>query len=67
MSALACPHRTARDRAGGTLVYETATAEANLASVPHVRPDLNPIAPAMVEGARLVGVPTFENHNGRMM
>jgi choline dehydrogenase len=27
----------------------------------------NPIAPAMVEGARSVGIPTFENHNGRMM
>ena len=30
-------------------------------------PDPNPIAPAMVEGARAVGIPTFENHNGRMM
>ena len=30
-------------------------------------PDPNPIAPAMVEGARSVGLPTFENHNGRMM
>jgi choline dehydrogenase len=30
-------------------------------------PDPNPIAPAMVEGASLVGIPTFENHNGRMM
>src|SRR5262249_9207455 len=30
-------------------------------------PDPNPIAPAMVEGARSVGIPTFENHNGRMM
>jgi choline dehydrogenase len=29
--------------------------------------DPNPIAPAMVEGARLVGIPTFESHNGRMM
>jgi len=29
--------------------------------------DPNPIAPAMVEGARSVGIPTFENHNGRMM
>jgi choline dehydrogenase len=27
----------------------------------------NPIAPAMVEGARSVGIPTFEHHNGRMM
>jgi choline dehydrogenase len=30
-------------------------------------PDPNPIAPAMLEGARSVGIPTFENHNGRMM
>ena len=30
-------------------------------------PDPNPIAPAMVDGARSVGIPTFENHNGRMM
>jgi choline dehydrogenase len=30
-------------------------------------PDPSPIAPAMVEGARSVGIPTFENHNGRMM
>ena len=30
-------------------------------------PDPNPIATAMVEGARSVGIPTFENHNGRMM
>ena len=30
-------------------------------------PDPNPIAPAMVEAARIVGIPTFENHNGRMM
>ena len=30
-------------------------------------PDPNPIAPAMVEGARLAGLPTFESHNGRMM
>jgi len=29
--------------------------------------DPNPIAPAMVEGARSVGIPAFENHNGRMM
>jgi len=29
--------------------------------------DPNPIAPAMVEAARIVGIPTFENHNGRMM
>ena len=29
--------------------------------------DPNPIAPAMVEGAHSVGIPTFENHNGRMM
>ena len=27
----------------------------------------NPIAPAMVEAARSEGIPTFENHNGRMM
>jgi choline dehydrogenase len=30
-------------------------------------PDPNPIAPATVEGARVVGIPTFENPNGRMM
>src|SRR5215472_3924400 len=30
-------------------------------------PDPNPIAPAMVEGARSVGLPRFENQNGRMM
>src|SRR5262245_17611046 len=29
--------------------------------------DPNPVAPAMVEGARSVGIPTFESHNGRMM
>jgi choline dehydrogenase len=30
-------------------------------------PDPNPVAPATVEGARSVGIPTFENANGRMM
>jgi len=30
-------------------------------------PDPNPIAPATVEGARSIGIPTFENPNGRMM
>jgi choline dehydrogenase len=30
-------------------------------------PDPNPVAPAMVEGARSVGIPPFESHNGRMM
>jgi choline dehydrogenase len=30
-------------------------------------PNPNPIAPAMVEGARCAGIPTFESHNGRMM
>jgi choline dehydrogenase len=30
-------------------------------------PGPNPIAPAMVEGARSIGIPTFENQNGRMM
>ena len=30
-------------------------------------PDPQPIAPAMVEAARSVGIPTFENQNGRMM
>jgi choline dehydrogenase len=30
-------------------------------------PNPNPIAPAMVEGAASVGIPTFENQNGRMM
>jgi choline dehydrogenase len=30
-------------------------------------PDPNPIAPAILEGARSVGIPTFENQNGRMM
>jgi choline dehydrogenase len=30
-------------------------------------PNPNPIAPAMLEGARLIGIATFENQNGRMM
>jgi choline dehydrogenase len=30
-------------------------------------PDPNPIAPALLEGARSVGIPSFENPNGRMM
>jgi choline dehydrogenase-like flavoprotein len=30
-------------------------------------PNPNPIAPAMVKGARSVGIPTFKNQNGRMM
>src|SRR5262249_48309487 len=30
-------------------------------------PDPNPIAFAMFEGARSVGIPSFENQNGRMM
>ena len=30
-------------------------------------PNPNPIAPAMLEGARSIGIPTFENQNGRMM
>jgi choline dehydrogenase len=30
-------------------------------------PNPNPIAPAMVDGARSIGIPTFENQNGRMM
>ena len=30
-------------------------------------PNPNPIAPAMLDGARSVGIPTFENENGRMM
>jgi choline dehydrogenase len=30
-------------------------------------PGPNPIAPAMLEGARSVGIATFENQNGRMM
>ena len=30
-------------------------------------PDPNPIAPAMVEGARSVGMPTFDSNNGVMM
>src|SRR5258707_2098397 len=30
-------------------------------------PDPNPIAPAMVEGARSIGIPTFQNQNGLMM
>lgn len=29
--------------------------------------DPNPIAPAMLEGARSIGIPTFESNNGRMM
>ncbi len=30
-------------------------------------PDPNPLAPATVDGARSVGIPTFENPNGQMM
>jgi len=30
-------------------------------------PNPNPIAPAMLEGARSIGIPTFEHQNGRMM
>src|SRR5580704_11003237 len=30
-------------------------------------PDPNPIAPAMVEGARAIGMPTFDSNNGRLM
>jgi choline dehydrogenase len=30
-------------------------------------PDPNPLAPAALAGARSVGIPTFENQNGRMM
>src|SRR5258707_879599 len=30
-------------------------------------PDPSPVAMAMVEGTRSVGIPTFENQNGRMM
>ena len=30
-------------------------------------PDPNPIAPATLKGARSIGIPTFENPNGRMM
>jgi choline dehydrogenase len=30
-------------------------------------PNPNPLAPATVEGCRSVGIPTFENPNGRMM
>jgi choline dehydrogenase len=30
-------------------------------------PDPNPLAPATVEGARVVGIPTFDNPNGCMM
>jgi choline dehydrogenase len=30
-------------------------------------PDPIPVSPALVEGARSVGIPTFENPNGRMM
>jgi choline dehydrogenase len=30
-------------------------------------PSPNPLAPATVDGARSVGIPTFENPNGRMM
>src|SRR5260370_36668482 len=29
--------------------------------------DPNPIAPAMVEGARSIGIPTFDSNNGRLM
>src|SRR5258708_3037398 len=30
-------------------------------------PDPNPIAPAMLEGARSIGLPTFDSNNGRLM
>src|SRR5260370_36802994 len=30
-------------------------------------PDPNPIAPAMVEAARSIGMPTFDSNDGRMM
>jgi choline dehydrogenase len=30
-------------------------------------PDPNPIAPAMLEGARSIGIPSFDSNNGRMM
>jgi choline dehydrogenase len=30
-------------------------------------PDPNPITPAMVEGARSIGMPTFDSNNGRLM
>jgi choline dehydrogenase len=30
-------------------------------------PDPNPLAPATIEAARSIGIPTFENPNGRMM
>jgi hypothetical protein len=30
-------------------------------------PDPNPIAPAMLEGARSIRIPIFENQNDRMM
>lgn len=30
-------------------------------------PNPNPIAPAMLEAAQSIGIPTFENQNGRMM
>jgi len=30
-------------------------------------PDPNPVAPAMVEGARSIGMPTFDSNNGRLM
>src|SRR4030088_835755 len=30
-------------------------------------PDPNPVAPAMLEGARCVGIPTFQSQNGLMM
>ena len=30
-------------------------------------PEPNPVAPAMLDGARSVGIPIFESHNGRMM
>src|SRR3981081_3540057 len=30
-------------------------------------PDPNPIAPALLDGARSLGIPIFESQNGRMM
>src|SRR5262245_45072668 len=41
--------------------------EAGRPAVATPAPNPNPVAPAAVEGARSVGIPTFESPNGRMM
>src|SRR5690349_14826158 len=49
----------------GSQTQSTAEQEGPVFVEPAANP--NPIAPAMLEAARLIGIPTFENQNGRMM